>query len=301
VPGGQATLAPAPLADRSAAMADVPTLLRPAPPPDPATPPRLGAPPEVAPRERRPLLLGVIGAVLAGAVLASLVWRLSGGGAFTIATASMCPDMCVGTLVLDRPLVGRAKPGMVVTFRPPGTTTVYTHRIVKVLADGSFETAGDALKKVDPWTVPPDRVIGRVVAHLPGAGWLWRCLPEMTAALACYLVARRSMRRFVRHHTDVLFLAVMFAVPVLTMRPLLRTSVIAAGHRGATVVVRVANAGLLPARFTVSGGTVAPHVPAGHLATLVTHASSPLSLTETVSFSPWQWALFSSSPCRCCC
>jgi signal peptidase I len=290
VPGGQAMLAPAEVADRSWAMAHAPTVVRPVPPPGPAVP-RPSEPPEVEPRPRRPLLLTVIGAALAGAVLASLVWRLSGGGEFTIATASMCPDMCVGTLVLDRPLVGPAKPGMVVTFRPPGTTTIYTHRIVKVLADGSFETAGDALKQVDPWTVPPDRVIGRVVAHLPGAGWLWRCLPEMTAALACYLVARRSMRRSVRPHTDVLFLAFLLGVPTLTMRPFLRASVIAAGHRGATVVVHVANTGLLPARFAMSGGAIVPHVEAGHLATLIAHASSPLSLTETVSFSPWQWVL----------
>ena len=288
---GQATLGARPGADRSAPMTSVPTMAGPPRHPQPAAPPRSEEPDEQRQRPRRPILLSVIGAALAGAVLASLFWRLSGGGEFTIATASMCPDMCVGTLVLDRPLVGPPRPGMVVTFRPPGTTTVYTHRIVRVLPDGDFETAGDALRKVDPWTVPPDRVIGRVVAHVRGLGWLWQCLPAMTAAFACYLMARRSMRRWVRSHFDVLFLAVMLAVPTLTLRPFLRASVIAAGRSGATVVVHVANTGLLPVQLSVSGGTTLPHVSPGQVTRLVTHAPSPLSLTETVSFSPWQWVL----------
>ena len=191
-------------------------------------PPRRRAPAAPATDGPRPILLILVSVGLAGAILGSLAWRLSGGGEYTIATASMCPDLCVGTLVLDRPLVGPARPGMVVTFRPPGTTTVYTHRIVKVLPDGSFKTAGDALGKVDPWTVPRERVIGRVVAHVRGMGWLWQCLPEMTAALACYLVARRSVRRWVRPHTDVLFgAAVLAAVPTLTMKP----TAAGVGHR----------------------------------------------------------------------
>jgi hypothetical protein len=103
----------------------------------------------------------------------------------------MCPDLCVGTLVLDRPLTGPVRPGMVVTFSPPGTPTVYTHPVVRVLPDGSARTAGDALGMLDPWTVPRARVIGRVVANVRGLGWLWRSLPSMAAALACLRLGRR--------------------------------------------------------------------------------------------------------------
>lgn len=276
----------APPVDRSHPMAPV------SPPPPAGNP----APSRPSPALRgtagaRPILLTIVGVLLSGAVLASFAWRLSGGGEYTIATASMCPDLCVGTLVLDRPLVGQVQPGMVVTFRPPGVATLYTHRVVKVRTDGSFETAGDALGKVDPWTVPRSRVVGRVVAYVRGLGWLWQCLPEMAAAFACYLVARRGVRRWVRSHTDFLFVVVMVAVPVLTVRPLLRSSVIAIGEGKHTVALRIANTGLLPARLELGTGQVVPHLAAGHLATLAASTSSAVWLRETVSFSPWQWAI----------
>jgi hypothetical protein len=233
----------------------------------------------------------LVGAAVAGAVLSACAWRLSGGREYTIVTASMCPDLCVGTLVLDRPLVGPARPGMIVTFRPPGTTTVYTHRVVKVLPDGSLKTAGDALGVVDPWTVPRERVIGRVVAHLRGVGWLWRSLPEMTAALACYLMSRRAVRCWLRPHTDVLFVAVLVAVPTFTLRPLLRASVIAIGRHGPEAVLRVANTGLLPAQLSLGGPLGPGHVAPGQIATVASTAASRLWLHWTVSFAPWQWAL----------
>ncbi|MGH9046047.1 MAG: S26 family signal peptidase, partial [Acidimicrobiales bacterium] len=193
------------------------------------------------------MLLLVVGGALALAILASLGWRLSGGAIYTIATPSMCPDLCVGTLVLDQPLHGPVEAGMVVSFRPPGVTTVYTHRVVRVLPSGAFKTAGDALGTTDPWTVPRSNVIGRVVSNVRGLGWLWRCLPAMTAALACFLVVRRSISNRLRSQWDLLAVTLIIVVPVVVMRPLLRVAVIS-WHPGpaGSLVLKVANVGLLP-------------------------------------------------------
>ena len=242
----------------------------------------------------RSILITLVGVLIAIAVLGSIAWRFTGGSLFTIATPSMCPDLCVGTLVFDRPAVGPVEVGEVVTFRPPGTSVVYTHRVVAVLPDGSFETAGDALKKVDPWTVPRSNVIGHVVANVRGLGWLWRSLPWIAAALACIVIARRMVPDRFRRQAELLFITMLIVVPVLVMRPLLRASVIS-WHviKGGSVVMTLVNDGLLPARFHVIVGPIISHVAPGHVITMVgrAQASGLVAVGQTASFYWWEWAL----------
>jgi signal peptidase I len=239
-------------------------------------------------------LIAIVGALVALAVVGSVGWRMAGGSLFTIATPSMCPDLCVGTLVLDQPVHGPVHVGEVVTFRPPGTGTVYTHRVVRVLADGSFKTAGDALGKVDPWTVPPSNVIGRVVFHVRGLGWLWRFLPWMAAALACIVIGRRSIPGRLRKECDLLAITMLAVLPILLMRPLLRASVISWHLRhGGAVVMTVVNDGLLPAQFRVTGGPGASHLAPGQIVTMVgtTQPGGLVTVRQLASFSWWEWAL----------
>ena len=235
--------------------------------------------------------------MVAVSVLASIGWRLSGGSLYTIATPSMCPDLCVGTLVLDQPLQGPVHVGEVVTFHPPGTATVYTHRVVQVLANGSFKTAGDALGKVDPWTVPVDNVIGRVVYNVRGLGWLWRSLPWMAAALACILIIRRSIAEQIRKQYDLLFTTLLVVVPILVMRPLLRMSIITWHVRhGGAVVMRVVNDGLLPTQVRSTGGQTVSHLAPGQIVTITANPApgGVVSVRQLVSFSWWQWALLAA-------
>jgi signal peptidase I len=244
-------------------------------------------------RPPRPILMAIVGVLVTVFVLGSVGWRFTGGSLFTIATPSMCPDLCVGTLVLDQPVHGPVQVGEVVTFRPPGTATVYTHRVVKVLADGSFKTAGDALGTVDPWTVPPKNVIGRVVFNVRGLGWLWRSLPWMAAALACMVIARRSIPVRFRKQGDLLFTTVLFVAPILVMRPLIRAAVIAWHVSHGATVMTVVNDGLLPAQFKVTGATAVSHVAPGQVVTIAAPggASHLVSLRQLASFSSWQWAM----------
>ena len=235
-----------------------------------------------------------MGTLIAVAVLGSVGWRLAGGSMYTIATPSMCPDLCVGTLVFDRAAIGPVRVGQVVTFRPPGTSVVYTHRVVKVFSDGSFKTAGDALKRVDPWTVPRSNVIGHVVANVRGLGWLWRSLPWMAGALACIVIARRAVPDRFRRQADLLSIIMLIVVPVLVMRPLLRASVIS-WHviKGGSVVMTLVNDGLLPARFHVTVGPTVSHIAPGHVITLVgrPQASGLVAVGQTASFYWWEWAV----------
>ena len=241
---------------------------------------------------RRPIMLDVFTATIAVAVMASVGWRLSGGTMFTIATPSMCPDLCVGTLVLDRPLHGPLEAGMVVTFRPPGSTTVYTHRVTAVLGNGEFRTAGDALGVVDPWTVPRARVVGVVVAGVRDLGWLWRSLPSMSAALACYLCVRRRMTARARVDLDPLAVTLFLVVPVLVLRPLLRAAIVAWRPVGRTAVLHIVNSGLLPSEFRITGAPVVGPVNPGALVRVVASPGARgISLSVMASIPAWQWAV----------
>ncbi len=243
----------------------------------------------------RSILLAIVGLVVVVGVLGSTAWRLAGNSLFTIATPSMCPDLCVGTLVFDEPLQGPVHVGEVVTFRPPGTSIVFTHRVVGVLPDGSFKTAGDALGTVDPWIVPPGNVIGRVVANVRGLGWLWRSLPWAAAALACMLLARRWIPAAIRKQCDLLFVTVLLVVPILIMRPLVRAAVVSwHSLKDGSVVMTLVNTGLLPAQYRVTGAPVVSRVRPGQIMTMTgtPNHGSLVSMHELVSFSAWQWALF---------
>jgi hypothetical protein len=171
---------------------------------------------------------------------------------------------------------------------------VYTHRVVRVLPDGSFKTAGDALGKVDPWTVPPSNIIGHVVGNVRGLGWLWRSLPWMAAALACIVIARRSIPARFRRQCDLLLTTMLVVAPILMMRPLVRATVISWHVRhGGAVVMTVVNDGLLPTQFRVTGAPVVSHVAPGQIVTItgMPHAGGLVSLRQLASFSLLQWAM----------
>ena len=90
------------------------------------------------PHARLPLEIRLLFLVIVIAVLAQVGWIASGGSLYRVDSTSMCPQVCVGSLVIDRPLATGAvlHKGDTVTFIPPGFTVEYTHRVVKVFANG---------------------------------------------------------------------------------------------------------------------------------------------------------------------
>jgi signal peptidase len=132
---------------------------------------------------------------------------LAGGdAAYTVLSGSMEPTFQVGDYILVRHLApGEAlQAGDVVTFRQ-GEVLV-THRVVEVLAQGderSYVTQGDANAEPDPQPLGEDRVVGKVVGHVPFYGHVARLAAQregrllflvVPAALIMALEVRRLAR-----------------------------------------------------------------------------------------------------------
>jgi hypothetical protein len=206
----------------------------------------------------------------------------------------MCPDVCVGALVLDEPAGQHVHAGEIVSFVPPGMAQAYTHRVLYVFANGSFETKGDAANIVDPWRVYPSMLRGRAVMTLRGAGWFDVALPFLALALTLILIVRRAVPLRSRREWDRLFVSVMVIVPMWLLKPLVRGIIVqvVSPHPGVSQIT-VVNTGLLPAQFAVPGGQVIPFVSSGRRATLTGEVKQghQLGLTQVASFHWWGWMI----------
>lgn len=233
-------------------------------------------------------------AVIAACVLFSAGWRLTGGSEYMITSPSMCPNMCVGTLVLDRAPGTHFHVGEVISFTPPNDAQVYTHRIVYVFPDGSLETKGDAANIVDPWRVAPSMVRGREVLAIPAAGWFNQSLPFLALALTVILMARRLFPTQHRREWDRLFVSLMVATPIWLLRPLVRGIIIqtTALRPGYSEIV-VVNTGVLPAQFRVPGGQSVSFVEPGHRAVISGKVlrGGQLGLEQVASFHWYEWLI----------
>jgi len=99
---------------------------------------------------------------------------LFGWHARTAASGSMAPTLSQGDIVMTSAAPhGRLAPGTIITFRRNGATV--THRIVRVNADGSYVTRGDANPVADSTPVQPSSVVGvaRVVVPYVGLPREW--------------------------------------------------------------------------------------------------------------------------------
>ncbi len=232
--------------------------------------------------------------VIVVAILASAGWRLAGGSEYVITSPSMCPAVCVGSLVLDEPAGQHVHAGEIVSFVPPGMAQVYTHRVLYVFANGSFETKGDAANIVDPWRVYPSMLRGHAVVTLRGAGWLDLALPFLALALTLILVARRALPLRNRREWERLFVSVMVVVPMWLLKPLVRGIIVeVASPRPGVSQITVVNTGLLPAQFGVPKGQVVSFVGSGQRTTLtgVVKEGHQLGLTQVASFHWWGWTI----------
>jgi signal peptidase len=125
----------------------------------------------------------VLAVVLAGICLGALVLvpLAQGWVPLTILTGSMTPAIPAGSQVVVERVQGkedaeRLQLGDVVTFMPyPENLTLVTHRIVgrSVSTDGViFTTKGDANDTGDPWQVTETQLRGKVLYHVPYAGYV---------------------------------------------------------------------------------------------------------------------------------
>jgi len=238
-------------------------------------------------------LVGLIGAL-----------EIEGDRLHVMETASMCPAVCVGSLVVDRPPSGPLHVGELVTFSPPGAprSTTYTHAIFKLLPGGEVETKGLGNARPDPWEITRGAITGEVAFTIWGLGWLVKALPLLAVGTASWAIGRGVVARTSQRAWDRAWMTALAVLPVWALRPLLRGSVLSvAPPSGTSPSARalVVNTGLLPASFVpVDGASVGPVGP-GHVAVVSGDRPGSLLVHEHLALYWWGWcalALVVASP-----
>jgi hypothetical protein len=246
---------------------------------------------------RRSLLSLVATASLVLAVAGVLGWDLSGGRLLVMETPSMCPVVCVGSLVADRPLGGPLHVGELITFHPPGSTAeTYTHEVSHIFPNGMIQTRGVANPSHDPWLITRPDIVGVTAFTVWGLGWLLKVLPLLSVGLVIWLVARGFIAQRSRRAWDRVWVTSLAVLPLWVLHPLVRGSVMStvpdAGRAG-WLRGTVLNTGILPTSFTAAHGQVVAHV-ASTSAVQVTGPPTGqgyLDIREAVSLPWWGWAL----------
>lgn len=222
-------------------------------------------------------------------------WRGTGGRWAVVETPSMGQAVPVGSLILTRPRpLDRLVVGDIVTYQPPHLRSIYTHRVVAVDADGTLEVKGDLNGTPDPYPVTQDALVGQVVAHVRGLGWLLRALPTTLGALVVLLGATHLWvgPRW-RSGVRVIGTCLTFAVVSLLLRPfvhplLVATTTVGDGP-GTGLRATVVSTGLLPTRITGAGGQ---HVDllsgqAGSVPVQAGAPGGPLMITGSAHLTGW--------------
>jgi signal peptidase len=117
-------------------------------------------------------------AVAALVVLVILLPAVLGLQRYVITGGSMTGAIDKGSVVYSRLTpVGQLKAGDIITFLPPGDSSLVTHRIVSIArSDGGqrvFRTKGDFNQAADPWRITfPQPVQARYAYHIPFLGYL---------------------------------------------------------------------------------------------------------------------------------
>lgn len=222
--------------------------------------------------------------------VAVIAWRMSGGSLFFMETPSMCPTICVGSLVVDRPFAPPVRVGELITFHPPGLESeTYTHQVVRLLPNGAIKTKGLGNRATDPWLLTDNDIVGEGAFSIRGAGWILKALPLALLVVGCWLLGRPLIRRKFKPAWDVACMTVLLILPTLMLRPLVRAVVTETTVDKAHPVwqaLTVVNTGLLPASFRDDGGSHVLVDP-GSQATLSGATFHGHALVSEVVMLPW--------------
>ncbi len=181
-------------------------------------------------------------------------WAASGGRWFVVETPSMGTAAPVGTLLWVEPVdAHRLHVGEFVTFRPPGSSTTYSHRIYRVHSDGTYSTKGQ-ITTPDPWRITAADVVGRVDMRWWGMGWVVKAVPLLLGGgLVLWLAVTRLTAPRWKLPVVVIGTAVLASAVLVVYRPLTRVVLLslAPGDGGHATFV---STGLLPMRLRTTGG-----------------------------------------------
>jgi signal peptidase I len=214
------------------------------------------------PRRSRPLwlnvLCGTVALAIVGLLVAALVFMANGGRWFVVATPSMGTTAPVGTLVLSMPTtVAELHVGDIISFHPPtAPSQTYTHRIVKISADGGITTRGDINGSADGWMLHQPNLIGKASLIAPGIGWLVRGLPILVLGIAAVLLLTLFVRSL-QWRAALRIVGVTFVVSIaaIILRPFTGIVLLQTSMNGRHAMATVVSTGLLPIRVQAKHGT----------------------------------------------
>ncbi|WP_175415932.1 S26 family signal peptidase [Curtobacterium sp. SGAir0471] len=236
-------------------------------------------------------------AVVLLVLLAIGVAMAAGVRTFDVRTPSMGRAAPVGSLVVTVPPgQHRLAVGDVVTFVPPvteGSGTAarlpYTHRVTAVV-DGAITTKGDANGAADAWTISRGDVVGRVVAVLPGGGWVLRMVPWTAGGIGLvWLLTGSIAARATRTAARLVGVSAVLAVVVAVFRPFVAL-VVTGVDPGARPTAHVVSTGLLPIRAVGPSGA-SDRLLSGSVGQVALPPGSDgaVALTAQLDLSPLGW------------
>lgn len=183
-----------------------------------------------------------------------LTWRLEGGSWVHVDSPSMGTAAPVGSLLWVAPVdADTLQEGDFITFHPPGSDALYSHRVLATHDDGSFTTKGD-IPGPDPWLLHDADLVGQVQMTWRGAGWLVVAAPVLLGGLAVVMVARALVARGWRLPVTMVLSATVLSLAVSIYQPLIGAQRIAFAPEGSTARATYVGTGLLPVRLAAHHG-----------------------------------------------
>jgi signal peptidase I len=205
----------------------------------------------------------VVCAAMLGLLLTSVAiggyWQATGGRWYVVRTPSMGAAAPVGTLLWVKPVdFATLHVGDFISFKPPGSSVTYSHRIAAVAVDGTLRTKGDANSIPDAWRLTSADVVGQVEARWWGAGWLIRAAPVLILGgfLLWLTIVKLTPSRW-HLPLAVVGVSVILSAAIFLFRPLVSAERTALTPTSNGVTATYVSTGLLPLRLhAVGGGSV---------------------------------------------
>lgn len=236
--------------------------------------------------------IGIV--IMLGFIVFCGVWRAQGGRWERVETPSMGTVAPVGTLLWVKPVAfADLKVGDFITFRPPGKSGTFSHRVYSRNADGTISTKG-VIPAPDPWRLTSSDIVGEVRMRWWGVGWIVAAAPILVIGLVLTVAVRSAVSRDWKLPVTVLLGSMAVTVAIVVYRPFINAEQLAFapdsnGGARATYV----GTGLLPIRLTAHDGpsVVMGDGEVGTVQVEKADAQSRLQVGLEPAIPWWWWAL----------
>ncbi len=154
-------------------------------------------------------MTGIVIVLLLAAALTFFAPRF-GWQVVTVLSGSMEPAIPTGSILVSRPVTpDEINVGDIITFSGYGRDRFITHRVIAIERTNGlvFTTKGDANNAEDPYRVPAENVVGKVLVHIPFLGFLFSFVKTpigilLTLVIPGLLIIGLELREFWKTYDD---------------------------------------------------------------------------------------------------